>query len=118
VSNKRHLTDGHGNPVNKWQIRIRSEEPTLIEYSEVKYSFQPPEEDLFILIRRTSYMTERPHREVMWALDLWHPGAEQWVCCMNGKSRLKTGFDTEQFRQEAIRRFPKTRDPHRRRGLN
>lgn len=71
----------------KWQIRIRSEEPTLIEFKEIHYEPSMPMEECGKLVWRTSYMVGAPNREVWWAVDLWVDG--HWECKVDGKSRLK-----------------------------
>jgi hypothetical protein len=85
------FTDGNGKPLFKWQIRIRSEEPTLIEYSEILFQPNQPMHDLYKLVRRTSYMTEGPNREVWWGVDRWDISGHRWECVMEGKSKLHNG---------------------------
>jgi len=81
----------------KWQIRIMSREPTVIEDKETVYEpdLLPPPipviRRMYTLVRRTSYMVNGPNREVWWALDRWDWGRGSWECVMNGKSRLRKG---------------------------
>jgi hypothetical protein len=85
------FTDGNGKPLFKWQIRIRSEDPTLIEYTELLYQPEMPMMDLYKLVRRTSYMVEGPNREVWWAVDIWDKQKHDWKVTMEGKSKLHNG---------------------------
>ncbi len=81
------LMDGKGRPLFKWQIRIRSEEPVLIEFSEQHFGPVAPMGEVYTLVRRTSYQVEGPNREVWWAVDIWKD--DKWVVVTDGKSRLK-----------------------------
>ena len=80
-------------PVGKWQIRILSREPFLIEDSELL--FRPTLREVlarcYTTVRRTSYMVGQPNREVLWAIDRWNYKAEKWEPIINGKSRLAKG---------------------------
>lgn len=81
----------------KWQIRIRSEEPHLVENSEVLYEpdLMPPPipvvQRAYTLVRRTSYMVGAPNREVWWAIDRWVWKNMSWETVVEGKSRLRKG---------------------------
>jgi hypothetical protein len=91
VSNSKRaaMVDGNGKSIYKWQIRIRSEEPTLIEYTEMLYEPDMPMAEVYKLVRRTSYMVEGPNREVWWAVDIWKN--DNWECVIDGKSTLQAG---------------------------
>lgn len=80
-------------PVGKWQIRILSPEPWLIEDSEVMYvqTLREVMGRCYTIVRRTSYMVGQPNREVMWAIDRWNHGRKEWQAIINGKSRLAKG---------------------------
>lgn len=87
--------DGYGletaiGPVGKWQLRIRSEEPTLIENTEVVFerTLRPVMDRMYTMVKRTCYMVNGPNREVMWAIDRWNYRAERWNNICQGKSRL------------------------------
>jgi hypothetical protein len=78
--------------LSQWQIRIRSKEPTLIEDVEIVHGpFTKARLRLYVLVRRTSYMVNGPNREVLWAIDAWHPKRDKWECVVNGRSRLQQG---------------------------
>jgi hypothetical protein len=83
------VVTGDGKPIYKWQVRIRSEEPTVIDFKEVHYGNMMPTHELYTLVRRTSYMVEGPNREVWWAVDIWKNDA--WECIIDGKSKLHKG---------------------------
>jgi hypothetical protein len=87
------LLTGNGKPVTKWQIRIRSEEPTVIDFKTIEYDTNAPMLECYKLIRRTSHMVEGPNREVWWAIDVWkgRPDDGRWECVIDGKSKLKEG---------------------------
>lgn len=83
----------NGGPVGKWQVRIRSEEPTLIEYAEPMWerTMRPVMQRCYELSRRTSYMVEGPNREVWFAIDRWNSKRGEWQNICQGKSRLRKG---------------------------
>jgi hypothetical protein len=80
-------------PVGKWQIRILSREPVLIEDSEVLFvsTLREVLGRCYTTVRRTSYMVGQPNREVFWAIDRWNYLAHKWEPIINGKSRLAKG---------------------------
>jgi hypothetical protein len=86
------LHNGSG-PIGKWQIRVLSREPWLIEDSEVLYvrTLREVLGRAYSTIRRTSYMVGQPNREVLWAIDRWNYAKHEWQAIMNGKSRLSKG---------------------------
>lgn len=78
----------------KWQIRILSNEPVPINYSEQirRPNLRPVIERARTLIGRTSYMVNGPNREVMWSIERWVADGKhkpQWVTVMQGRSRLR-----------------------------
>ena len=77
----------------KWQVRVLSREPTLIDDKEILHvrTMREALERMYTTVRRTSYMVEGPNREVMWALDRWNYNRQEWQCMMNGRSRLRKG---------------------------
>lgn len=77
----------------KYQIRIRSEEPVLIDDTDVLIGWTAKDvwTRLYYTIHRTSYMVNAPNRWVWWAVDRWSYKTNQWVCLQNGKSRLDEG---------------------------
>lgn len=80
------------NTLQQWQIRLRSEEPTLITDTEIVHgSFDKARLRLYVLIRRTSYMVSGPNREVLWSLEGWNPKRNAWESVIQGRSRLKPG---------------------------
>lgn len=83
------LVDDKGQTAYKWQIRIRSEEPTVIDFKEMHYDMKAPMEECGKLVWRTSYMPGQPNREVWWAVDLWDPSKQEYTCVIDGKSRLR-----------------------------
>jgi hypothetical protein len=83
------IVTGDGGSVYKWQLRIRSEEPTVVDFREAHFGTKAPMGELYKLIRRTSYQVEGPNREVWWALDIWKN--DQWECIIDGKSKLREG---------------------------
>lgn len=89
---KTGFVDGNGKPLHKWQVRIRSQEPTLIEFSETHFGdFNVARLECYKVARRTSYMVEGPNREVWWAIDWWNPEKRSWECIVDGKSKLHEG---------------------------
>jgi len=76
-----------------WQVRVMSREPTLINDKEILHvrTLREVLARTYSTVRRTSYMVNGPHREVMWAIDRWNYNRMEWQCIMNGKSRLKAG---------------------------
>jgi hypothetical protein len=80
-------------PVGRWQIRILSREPWLIENSEIIFrpTLREVLERVSTQVRRTSYMVGQPNREVLWAVDRWNYAARRWEPIINGKSRLRKG---------------------------
>jgi hypothetical protein len=76
--------------IPKWQIRIRSEEPYLIDNEETLdgWTMEDIYQRLYITIHRTSYMVNQPNRWVWWAVDRWSYKKGGWVNLINGKSRL------------------------------
>ena len=83
------LLTGDGKPVFKWQIRIRSEQPTVIDFKSEEYDTNAPMLECYKLIRRTSFMVNGPNREVWWAIDLWDSKKHKWETVVDGKSTLK-----------------------------
>lgn len=81
--------------VNKYQIRIHAENPT-IDYSEILLNgIGAVERRIYELARRTSYQVNGTNIWVWWAIDEWVANTQSWSCVMNGKTRLKEGAGPE-----------------------
>jgi hypothetical protein len=82
-----------GDSKHRWQIRIQSREPHLINDSEILYetTMRPVLSRCYTLVRRTSYMVGQPNREVLWAVDRWNWRRGEWQTALEGKSRLRKG---------------------------
>lgn len=77
---------------DRFQVRVRSEAPTLIEDAEiVTGSLAKARVRCYVLVRRTSYMVNGPNREVLWAIDGWNPKRQKWETVVSGKSTLAAG---------------------------
>lgn len=77
--------------VPRWQIRILSNEPVKINYTEhvSEPTLRPVLNRARTLIGRTSYMVNGPNREVMWSIERWITNDRKWVTVMQGRSRLR-----------------------------
>jgi hypothetical protein len=80
--------------VPKWQIRILSREPVVINYAEQmrEATLRPVMARTRTLIGRTSYMVNGPNREVKWSVERWVADGNakpQWITVTQGRSTLK-----------------------------
>ena len=87
---KAYLSPLTGTP--RFQIRIRSDQPTLIQNKEEFYGpYRDANHRAYILARRTSYMVNGPNREVMVSIEIYHYPSDKWETVFQAKTRLKEG---------------------------
>lgn len=75
-----------------WMIRIRSEKPTVIDFSEeMRGDGNDVNNRAYQLARRTSYMVNGPNREVMVSVERFSFRRAKWITVFQLKTKLKDG---------------------------
>ena len=87
---KDYLSPLTGTP--RFQIRIMSDQPTLIQNKEEVYgTHRSAVNRAYVLARRTSYMVNGPNREVKVSIEIYHYPTGQWETVFQAKTRLREG---------------------------